>query len=308
MSEIADPALEAAIAAVPGWSGLKAVSTPITVGITNRNFRIDLGGESFVLRLAGRDTGLLGINREAENEAGRAAAAAGVGPEVYAWMPEHACLITRFVQGASIPEEDLQREDVLSSVVASIKAFHACPAIRSSFPVFRIVEEYRQLAADRDVPIPAAFDQTHEVAARIEEAFGAAPMPPTTCHNDLLNANFLLDGDHTWIVDYEYAGMGDLFFDLGNLSINNGLSPEAQEALLRLYFGQVEDSHRARLALMRIMSDFREAMWGVLQQALSTLDFDYVGYADRHFARCLATAADASFQDWLEAARAPVRP
>jgi thiamine kinase-like enzyme len=308
MSEIADPALEAAIAAVPGWTGLQAVSTPITVGITNRNFRIDVGGESFVLRLAGRDTGLLGIDREAENEAGRAAAAAGVGPEVYAWMPEHACLITRFVQGASIPEEDLQHEDVLSSVVASIKAFHACPAIRSSFPVFRIVEEYRQLAADRDVPIPAAFDQAHEVAARIEEAFGAAPMPPTTCHNDLLNANFLLDGDHTWIVDYEYAGMGDLFFDLGNLSINNGLSPEAQETLLRLYFGQVEDAHRAHLALMRIMSDFREAMWGVLQQALSTLDFDYVGYADRHFARCLATAADARFKDWLEAARAPVRP
>jgi thiamine kinase-like enzyme len=174
--------------------------------------------------------------------------------------------------------------------------------------VFRIVEEYRQLAADRAVPIPAAFDQAHYVATEIEDAFGAAPMAPTTCHNDLLNANFLLDGDHTWIVDYEYAGMGDLFFDLGNLSINNGLSPEAQETLLRLYFGRVQDSHRARLALMRIMSDFREAMWGVLQQALSTLDFDYVEYAGRHFARCLATAADARFPDWLEAARAPIRP
>lgn len=308
MSQETDPALEAAIAAVPGWHGSEVVATPITAGITNRNFRIDVAGASFVLRLAGRDTGLLGIDREAENEAGKAAAAAGVGPEVYAWIPEHSCLITRFVQGASIPEEDLQREDVLGSVVTSIKAFHACPPIRSSFPVFRIVEEYRQLASERNVPIPPAFDQAHTVAARIEEAFGAAPIPPTTCHNDLLNANFLLDGDHTWIVDYEYAGMGDLFFDLGNLSINNGLSPEAQEMLLRLYFGQVEDVHRARLALMRVMSDFREAMWGVLQQALSSLDFDYVGYADRHFARCLATAADARFTEWLEAARAPVRP
>jgi thiamine kinase-like enzyme len=308
MSQETDPALEAAIAAVPGWQGLETLVTPITAGITNRNFRIDVGGASFVLRLAGRDTGLLGIDREAENEAGKAAAAAGVGPDVYAWIPEHSCLITRFVQGTSIPEEDLQREDVLGSVIASIKAFHACPPIRSSFPVFRIVEGYRQLASDRNVPIPAAFEQAHVVAARVEEAFGAAPMRPTTCHNDLLNANFLLDGTHTWIVDYEYAGMGDLFFDLGNLSINNGLSAEAQETLLRLYFGHVEDVHRARLALMRVMSDFREAMWGVLQQALSTLDFDYVGYADRHFARCLATAADARFQEWLEVARAPVRP
>jgi thiamine kinase-like enzyme len=296
-----DPELDAAIAAVAEWEGLDAEVTPITAGITNRNFRVDVGGEAFVLRLAGRDTGLLGIDREAENEAGRAAAAAGVGPDVFAWIPEHACLITRFVQGSSVPEEDLQHEDVLASVVGSVHAFHGCPPIRSRFPVFRIVENYRALADERGVAIPGAFDQVHALAARIEEAFDMAPMPLTTCHNDLLNANFLLDGAHTWIVDYEYAGMGDLFFDLGNLSINNGLSREAQEILLRLYFGEVRDAHRARLALMRIMSDFREAMWGVLQQALSTLDVDYVGYADRHFARCLATADDSSFEDWLQA-------
>src|ERR1700675_200734 len=107
MSDSSDPELDAAIAAVAEWEGLDAEVTPITAGITNRNFRIDVGGEAFVLRLAGRDTGLLGIDREAENEAGRAAAAAGVGPDVFAWIPEHACLITRFVQGSSIPEEDL---------------------------------------------------------------------------------------------------------------------------------------------------------------------------------------------------------
>ena len=73
--------------------------------------------------------------------------------------------------------------------------------------------------------------------------------------------------------------MGDLFFDLGNLSINNGLSEGAQELLLDRYFDDVRDAHRARLQLMRIMSDFREAMWGVVQQAISTLDFDYVDYA-----------------------------
>jgi thiamine kinase-like enzyme len=306
MSHQTEPALAAAIAAVPAWDGLEARTEPITAGITNKNFRVDVGGESFVLRLAGRDTGLLGIDRDAENEAGRAAAAAGVGPEVFAWLPEHQCLITRFVEGSSVPEEDLQREIVLSSVVRSVKAFHACSPIRSSFPVFRIVEDYRDLSSERGVEIPDVFDQVHELAGRIEAAFSAAPTPLTTCHNDLLNANFLLDGTHTWIVDYEYAGMGDLFFDLGNLSINNGLTPEAQEMLLRLYFGEVSEVHRARLALMRVMSDFREAMWGVIQQALSTLDFDYVDYASRHFARCLATSSDDGFGRWLDDARAPV--
>jgi thiamine kinase-like enzyme len=297
-----DPELAAAIEAVPAWAGQEPQVTPITEGITNRNFRVDVDGSSFVVRLAGRDTELLGIDRAAEEIAARAAAAAGVAPEVFAYLPQHGCLITRFVAGSPIPTEDLEREECLSPVVRSVKAIHGCGPIPSTFPVFRIVENYRTLAADRGVDVPSAYDEVHAIAERIEAAFAVAPMPDTTCHNDLLNANFLRDGDHVWIVDYEYAGMGDPFFDLGNLSINNGFTSEVQETLLRLYFGDVRDVHRARLALMRIVSDVREAMWGVVQQGLSTLDFDYVDYADRHFARCLESAADPSFEDWLDAA------
>jgi thiamine kinase-like enzyme len=294
-----DPALGATIAAIPEWQGLEPEVTPITIGITNRNFRVDIGGESFVVRLSGKDTDLLGIDRAAENEAASAAARAGVAPEVFAYLPERSALITRFVEGSHIPEEDLEREDVLGAVVRSVKSIHACPPIPSAFPVFRIVEAYRTLAEGRGVVTPAAFDEIHAKAVDIEKAFAAQPLADRPCHNDLLNANFLLDGDHVWIVDYEYGGMGDLFFDLGNLSINNGLTSEAQELLLRLYFGEVTDAHRARLQLMRIMSDFREAMWGVVQQAISMLDFDYVDYAGRHFARCLATASDERFDAWL---------
>jgi thiamine kinase-like enzyme len=96
--------------------------------------------------------------------------------------------------------------------------------------------------------------------------------------------------------------MGDPFFDLGNLSINNGLSEASQETLLRLTFGEPTQAHRARLQLMRIMSDYREAMWGVIQQGLSTLDIDYVAYADRHFERLLRSMADERFERWLEQA------
>ena len=304
MDEPLDPALAAVIAAIPEWEGDEPDVTPITIGITNRNFKVDIGGGSFVVRLSGKDTDLLGIDRAAENEAASAAAAAGVAPEVFAFLPDLGALITRFVQGAHIPEEDLEREDVLGAVVRSVRAIHAGPPIPSSFPVFRIVEDYRAIAAERGVAAPPAFDQVHAKAGDIEAALSKHPLPDRPCHNDLLNANFLLDGDHVWIVDYEYGGMGDLFFDLGNLSINNGLTAEAQETLLRLYFGDVTEAHRGRLQLMRIMSDFREAMWGVVQQAISTLDFDYVDYADRHFARCLANASDDRFDGWLRAAAA----
>jgi thiamine kinase-like enzyme len=293
-----DPRLEKVLEAL--WPGRDHVLTPITSGITNANVKVELDGEAFVVRLPGTDTELLGIDRHAELEATRTAAAAGVGPEVVDFV--EGCLVTRFVVGAPIPVEDLQRDEVLEKVVRSIRAIHDAPPIRSRFPVFRLVKRYRDLAAERGVPIPAAFRTAEELAARIERAFERNPMPKRTCHNDLLNANFLRHGDHVWIVDYEYAGLGDPFFDLGNLSINNGLGPAAQETLLERYFGEVRDVHRARLGLMRVISDFREAMWGVLQQGISTLDIDYVAYADTHFARLAESAADDRFEDWLGAA------
>jgi thiamine kinase-like enzyme len=295
-----DPRLDAVLEKL--WPGRDPILTPITSGITNANVKIDVDGEAFVVRLPGADTELLGIDRHAELAAARSAAAVGAGPEVVDFV--EGCLVTRFVEGDPIPIEDLRREDVLALVIRSVRAIHGSPPISSSFPVFRIVDRFRDLAAERGVPIPEAFGTARELANRIERALAAHPMPPTTCHNDLLNANFLRNGDHVWIVDYEYAGMGDPFFDLGNLSINNDLSPEAQDILLRQYLGEVRDVHRARLGLMRIMSDFREAMWGVLQQGLSTLDFDYVAYADKHFARLAGSAADDRFEEWLIAAEA----
>jgi thiamine kinase-like enzyme len=292
---VTDPRLEKVLETL--WPARRPALSPITSGITNANVKVEVDGEAFVVRLPGADTEMLGIDRQAELEAARVAAAAGVGPEVVDLV--EGCLVTRFVTGEPIPEADLQRHDVLASVVRSIRTIHACPPIASTFPVFRIVERYRDLAAERGVAIPEAYASAHQRAAEIERVIEASPLLVATCHNDLLNANFLKDGDHVWIVDYEYAGMGDPFFDLGNFSINNGLNEEAQELLLRFSFGEVRDAHRARLGLMRVMSDFREAMWGVLQQALSTLDFDYVGYADRHFRRLEANASDERFARWL---------
>jgi thiamine kinase-like enzyme len=297
-----DPVLAQVIRTLPGGDGPIEAVEPLTLGITNRNFRVDLAHAAYVVRLAGRDTELLGIDREAENVAASAAAAAGVAPEVVAYLPELGALVTRFVVAEPLAPERLEDDAILEAVIASVRAIHGMAPLASTFDAFAVVREYRTIAAERDVAIPAAYEDALEAADAIANALKDAPgVERRPCHNDLLNANLLLRGERVVIVDYEYAGMGDPFFDLGNLSINNGFSPDAQELLLRLYFGRVDDAHRARLGLMRIMSDFREAMWGVVQQALSTLDFDYVAYADKHFSRLLSSAGDPRFETWLEA-------
>jgi len=297
-----DPQLDAVIAAVPDWRGHEPTITPIEAGRTNRNYRVEVGSATFFLRLSHEDTALLGIDRVAEYEAALAAAASGVGPEVVAHLPEHGCLVTAWVAGEPLAEGDMEQESVLADVARVVSTIHAGPALQATFDAFRIVEAYRRVSADRGVPIPEAYEPAHAHAERIEAAFARAPVPARPCHNDLLSDNFLKGTDGFWLVDYEYSGMGDPFFDLGNLSINNGLSEASQETLLRLTFGEPTEAHRARLQLMRIMSDYREAMWGVIQQGLSTLDIDYVAYADRHFERLLRSMADERFEGWLEQA------
>jgi thiamine kinase-like enzyme len=297
-----DPQLDAVIAAVPEWRGHEPTITPIEAGRTNRNYRVEVGSATFFLRLSHEDTALLGIDRVAEYEAALAAAASGVGPEVVAHLPEHGCLITAWVAGEPLAEGDMEQESVLADVARVVSTIHAGPALPATFDAFRMVEAYRRVSVERGVPIPEAYGPAHAHAERIEAAFARAPLPARPCHNDLLSDNFLRGTDGFWLVDYEYSGMGDPFFDLGNLSINNGLSEASQETLLRLMFGEPTQAHRARLQLMRIMSDYREAMWGVIQQGLSTLDIDYVAYADRHFERLLRSMADERFERWLEQA------
>jgi thiamine kinase-like enzyme len=168
------------------------------------------------------------------------------------------------------------------------------------------VESYAATARERGGTVPEDYAEAHECAERIEAALGdGGEHAPVLCHNDLLAGNLLVDGDDLRIVDWEYAGMGDRWFDLGNLAVNNGLGGREEERLLAAYFGEPpDDRRRATLALMRFMSDFREAMWGVVQGTVSDLDFDYAGYAREHFERLARTGADDRFADWLEAAGA----
>jgi thiamine kinase-like enzyme len=296
-----EPRLRAVVEAMPGWSAASSLGfSPIPGGITNRNFKVDVDGSSYVVRIPGARTELLGIDRGAEHAAARAAAEAGVGPEVIGFLPEQGSLITRFVDGRAIDEPTMSDPPMLRRVTFALRSLHGSPSIPASFSPFRVVERYRELAESLGVPVPPAYGELLERARQIEKALGA--FSPRLCHNDLLNANFLRAGNRVFIVDYEYAGMGDIFFDLANFSVNHSFEDTADRALLEAYFGDATGRDLARLKLMRVMSDFREAMWGVVQQGLSTLEFDYVGYAQRHFDRCRGAVEDERYGRWLRGA------
>ncbi len=269
------------------WPGQQVAIEPLGGGITNRNFKVEADGRKFVLRIGGRDTELLGIDRSAEHTASSVAAGLGLGPEVVAYLEPEGYLVTRYVEG-EVGNVDVDR------VGAALRLLHDGPPLPGRFDSFRVVEAYRATARERGVDVPSAYRRAKELADQIERRRSHPPFRP--CHNDLLNANFIDDGGRLWLVDWEYAGMGDPFFDLGNFAVNHELTEESEHALLAAYGSDNADA----LVLMRFMSDFREAMWGVVQLAISELDFDFAAYAEEHFERLARTAAEPRFLSALQ--------
>jgi thiamine kinase-like enzyme len=280
------------------WPGQSATIEELGGGITNRNYKIRVDGGVYVLRMGGAKTGLLGIDRAVEHAASLRAAEIGVGPEVVAFVESEGWLVARFIDGRGISPEEMRGSPALPRVAEALRRLHSAAAIPGRFDAHAVVDDYRAGAQAHGAGIPTEFSMAREVSERIREARGPQPLVP--CHNDLLNANFLDDGEIR-IVDWEYAGMGDRFFDLANLSVNHDFTVEDDRRLLAAYFGAEREADLAALRLMRFMSDFREAMWGVLQSGISDLDFDFNGYAAKHFARMEATAADPTFEGYLRA-------
>jgi thiamine kinase-like enzyme len=273
-------------------------------GITNRNYRVRFAGEDVVVRLPGKDTELLEIDRAAERAAGEMAARAGVGPAVVAMLEDPPCLVTEFVVGEPMRPEELREPAALGEVAAALRALHACEErLPVAFSAFRIVETYAARMAGRGAEVPGSYEWALAAAQRIEAVLAGPEHEPVPCHNDLLAANFIRSPAGVRIIDWEYAGMNDRYFDLGNFAVNNELGEGEEAELLAAYFEAPASPRRlASLRLMRFMSDFREAMWGAVQSTISDLDFDFHDYCAKHFDRMREFAGEGRLERLLEEA------
>lgn len=258
-------------------------------GITNRNYHLTGGTEQLVLRVAGENSELLGIDRALEHACAHAAFEAGVAPAVIAFSAKHRLLLTRFMPGRVLTARAMRNPATLRELAATLRRVHECPGEGKSFSPFDTVRRYHARALQASVSFPITISSALDALQHIERALGV-PDRLGLCHNDLLAGNFIYDGERIWLIDWEYARPGDPFFDLGNLAANNHFTEEQEYELLLRYFGVARNGDLARLRLMRLASDMREAMWGFLQMGISTLAFDYTAYANRHLRRFLRNA------------------
>jgi thiamine kinase-like enzyme len=272
-------------------------------GITNRNYRLLANGEAFVIRVPGANTELLGIDRTREAYNHCTAASAGIAPDAIGFIMPEGCLVTRFVRGEKISREQLRTPDRIHDVCRSLHAIHDGLDFAGSFSPFRTVENYLATAQVRNAQLPGDVEELSALPREIERAlYHRAPLRPRPIHADLLNENFIDDGEAIRILDWEYAGMADIYFDLANLADHHDFEEGGERTLLKEYFGVFRMSDAARLMLMRIMSEYREAMWGVVQRSISTLDFDFAGYSNGFYERVRRMAGDPGYREWLRSA------
>jgi len=281
------------IHALPLWRGRIDIA-PLSGGITNRNYLVRDGGRRVVARLGG-DIPVHGVMRFNEHAASRAAAAAGISPAVR--HAEPGLLVLDYVEGGSLTPEQVRADR--DRCVALVRAAHMQvgrhlrgPAL--AFNVFHILSDYAHTLRERSCRHAAALPGFAAAAAALQSALG--PIELVFAHNDLLAGNIIDDGSRLWLIDWDYAGFNTPLFDLGGLASNNFFTTADEAAMLELYFGTAPDAGlRRRFAAITCASLLREAMWSMVSELHSDIDFDYVAYTDANLANF--RAAYVAFRD-----------
>ncbi len=291
-------AIIAIIATIPALAGFRG--TPERLGgLTNRVYRL---GDN-VLRLPGAGTEVY-INRAHEAEAARLAAGAGVSPEVVHFDTGTGLMVTRHIEAATMsPQAFRTRPGAPARAGEVLARLHRSGAVFPfRFELFAMIDSYLALLAPRDVALPEGYHDVVAEAGAVRAALALVELPLAACHCDPLCENFLDTGARMWVVDWEYAGMNDPMWDLGDLAVEAGMDAGQEAAMLRAYFGhEVRAGDLGRMVAYKAMCDLLWTLWGLIQLSDGNPADDFRAYAETRFARCKALMGSAEFTRHLAA-------
>lgn len=252
---------------------------PVAGGISNLNFQVEDQGEKFFVRL-GEDIPVHGVLRWHELATSRAAHAAGVSPEVVHY--ETGVLVLRWVEGQTLEQADVRDEKRLRRIVDTVRTLHERAPMHFRGPVltfwaFHVLHGYAARLREDSSRHISKISRLLEIARQLERDVGAIQL--RFGHNDLLPANLIDDGERIWVIDFEYAGYNSPLFDLGGLASNSEMEPEQERRMLQLYSGNAPDTGLQRsYSAMKCASLLREAVWSMVSEIHSHLQFDYSAY------------------------------
>ncbi|MET0473848.1 MAG: choline/ethanolamine kinase family protein [Mycobacterium sp.] len=274
-----DVQLDALLDELPALAGKPRRLEDLPGGLTNRNVKITTPDATYVARCSGPSSHLLGIDRDNEDFNSRAAERAGVGAPVIDYRPDLGVLLIGYLEGTTLTSADFARPGVVAKVALGCRTLHEGPRFGNDFDMFALQPAYLKILQDNGFRLPPGYFDHAERFESIRAALADDNAVTVPCHNDLLAANFVEDGDRVWLIDYEYSGNNDPCFELGNIWRDNGLSTEQLEELVTAYFGRSTRSRLARARLQGTVSQYGWTLWGCIQHGSSALDFDFWAWA-----------------------------
>ena len=287
---------------IPGLAGIDVATIPVERlgGLTNLVFK---AGE-YCLRIPGKGTEEY-IDRANEAVAAKEAARADVSPEVVHFDPETGVMLTRYIDGAVTMSPDLFKARKGSPARAG-EAFRKLHSSSAKFPfrfeLFSMIDDYLKILSGKTVDLPEGYHDVLAEAETVRAALNAHPLPLTACHCDPLCENFLDTGERMWVVDWEYSGMNDPMWDLGDLSVEAGFDAAQDEEMIAAYFaGAPRPDQLGRVVIYKAMCDLLWTLWGLIQHANQNPVDDFMAYALNRFHRCRALMADAAFAGHVKA-------
>jgi len=291
--------IEQVVQAVPAWDGRTVEVERLTGGLTNLNYAVTVDGKRMFVRVPGSDTSVLAADRANELHNTMAASETGIGARVLYSLPEHGVLVLEWIDGRTMSNDAFAEDGLPSRVATSLRRLHAGRPFLHDFDMFRLTERYLGVVDQRAIPIPAGYREQMERIPEIEAALRVRPLPVVPCHNDLLAENYLDDGKDLRIVDYEYSGNGDPTFELGNTCQEMQFSDPQISEVCVAYFGGAMPNMIARMKLNMIMSDVGWGLWAAIQARISTIDFDFWGWALERWGRAVEKMDSKEFEGWL---------
>lgn len=274
-------------------------------GLTNENYRISVEGEEYVLRLPGEGTAEY-IDRAVEEHNARAASEAGVNATLVFFDAADGLMLTRYISSETMsPETFRKRPGVPARAAATMKRMHRSGReFRFRFELFDMISRYLEVLERKGAELPDGYHTVVEESGAAREALEARPVPLAPCHNDPLTENFLDDGERGWLLDWEYSGMNDPYWDLGDVAVEAGLSGEQELEMLEVYNeGAVTEANLGRLKTYRAMADLLWTLWGLIQHADGNPTEDFWAYSTGRFVRCRSLMGSPEFPEHLKAVR-----
>jgi thiamine kinase-like enzyme len=278
--------------------------------MTNRNYLANALGKRFVVRIPGEGTEEY-IDRKADEEAGRLTSDIGVNAPVVYYDPKTGTQITRFIEGCvTMSAEVFKDPGAVRRAAASFRKLHTSGRkLKNDFNEKAVAQEYLDVLKARNAQLPDGYEKVQKQADLIRDVLRATAQETVPCHNDPAPENLVDTGERVYILDWEFAGNNDPFWDLADLSVETAFTEEQDRILLEAYLGRPpRESEYGRIVLYKSLAFLLWTLWGVLQHVNANprpaYHFaSYWDYAMDRFTKCQAIMNSDRFAALLEAVR-----